>query len=120
MRLTYPLMVMVPEISARIGRTTGQGIAGNTRQHYRPWVAQSAIALMLIANVINLAADLGAMGDMGNLVIGGPLWPYVVACGLVCIAMQVVLRYARYASVMKWLTLALLAYFGTLMTVRIP
>ena len=120
MLFTYPLMAVVQEISGRIGRTTGHGIAGNLRQHFRPWVALSAIGIMLIANTINLGADLGAMGDIGNLLVGGPRWPFVVGFGSICIAMQVLLQYVRYVAVMKWLTLALLAYFGTAVAVHIP
>ena len=120
MPFTYPLMAVTQEISARIGRTTGQGLAGNIRRHYPPWLAQSCIALLLIANVINLGADLGSMGDVTRMIIGGPAGLYVVGFGLICIALQVFLQYTRYVSVLKWLTLALFAYFGTVVTVTIP
>ena len=113
------LMAVTQEISARLGRTTGRGLAGNIRRHYPPWVAQSCIGL-LVANVINLGADLGSMGDVTQMLIGGPRWPYVVGFGLTCVALQVFLQYTRYVAVLKWLTLALFAYFGTLLTVDIP
>src|SRR5579875_2919430 len=67
MPFTYPLMAATQEISARIGRTTGRGLAGNIRRHYPPWVGISCIALLLIANVINLGADLGSMGDVTHM-----------------------------------------------------
>ena len=84
----------------------GRGLAGNIRRHYPPWVAQGCIGLLLIANVINLGADLGSMGDVIQMLIGGPRWPYVVGFGLICVAMQVLLEYTRYVKVLKWLTLA--------------
>ena len=119
MPFTYPLMAVTQEISARLGRTTGRGLAGNIRRHYPSWVAQSCIGLLLIANVINLGADLGSMGDVTHMLVGGPRWPYVVGFGLICVALQVFLQYTRYVKVLKWLTLALFAYFGTVLTVSI-
>ena len=119
MPFTYPLMAVTQEISARLGRTTGRGLAGNIRRHYPSWVAQSCIGLLLIANVINLGADLGSMGDVTHMLVGGPRWPYVVGFGLICVALQVFLQYTRYVAVLKWLTLALFAYFGTVLTVSI-
>jgi NRAMP (natural resistance-associated macrophage protein)-like metal ion transporter len=120
MPFTYPLMSVTQEISARLGRTTGRGLAGNIRRHYPAWVAQSCIALLLIANMINLGADLGSMGDVVRMLVGGPSWLYVVGFGLACVAAQVLLTYTRYVSVLKWLSLSLLAYFGTMATVSIP
>jgi Natural resistance-associated macrophage protein len=117
---TYPLMAVTQEISARLGRTTGRGLAGNIRHHYPPWVAQGCIGLLLLANVINLGADLGSIGAVSQMLAGGLRWPYVVAFGLICIGMQVVLEYTRYAKVLKWLTLSLLAYFGTTFMVAVP
>src|SRR3954470_14764202 len=69
---TYPLMAAIQEISARIGRITGQGIAANLRSHYPNWLLQIIVALVLVANTINIGADLGAMGDALALLIGGP------------------------------------------------
>ncbi|MEJ0003680.1 MAG: divalent metal cation transporter [Pararobbsia sp.] len=69
---SYPLMVGIQEISARIGRITGRGIAGNLRRHYPGWLSRSVVALLLVANVINLGADLGAMGAALKLLIAGP------------------------------------------------
>jgi Mn2+/Fe2+ NRAMP family transporter len=117
---TYPLMTVIQEISARIGRTTGQGIAANIRRHYPNWILQGIVALLLVANTINIGADLGAMGDAVDLLIGGPRFLYVVLFGLLCAVLQVVMQYSRYVSVLKWLTLALFAYFGTAMVVKVP
>jgi len=69
---TYPLMTAIQEISGRIGRTTGRGIAANLRRHYPNWILQTIVAMLLTANTINIAADLGAMGDAVSLIIGGP------------------------------------------------
>src|SRR5689334_14087083 len=117
---TYPLMSVVQEISARIGRTTGKGIASNIRQHYPNWILQSIVALVLIANTINIGADLGAMGDAVYLLIGGPKFAYVLGFGVLCALLQVFMQYTRYVSVLKWLTLALFSYFGTVMVVNVP
>ena len=108
--LSYPLMVAIQEISARIGRVTGFGIAGNLRQHYPPWLAGSVVMLLLIANLINLGADLGAMGAALRLLIHGPALIYVVAFGLLSAGLQIFTTYARYISILKYLCLALFSY----------
>src|SRR6266566_1729069 len=120
MLFSYPLMVAIQQISARIGRTTGKGIAGNLRQHYPNWLLQGIVALLLVANTINIGADLGAMADALRLLMGGPSLIYVIAFGALCAILQVFMAYARYVAVLKWLTLALFAYFGTVMVVDIP
>jgi NRAMP (natural resistance-associated macrophage protein)-like metal ion transporter len=120
MLFTYPLMVAIQQISARIGRITGKGIAGNLRQHYPNWLLQSLVTLLFVANTINIGADLGAMGDALGLLIGGPVLIYVVLFGVLCALLQLFMTYRRYVAVLKWLTLALFAYFGTVLTVQIP
>jgi NRAMP (natural resistance-associated macrophage protein)-like metal ion transporter len=120
MLFSYPLMAAIQQISARIGRTTGKGIAGNIRQHYPARLLQSIVALLFIANAINIGADLGAMGDALTLLIGGPALSYVILFGAICAVLQVFVKYARYVAMLKWLTLALFAYFGTIMVVEIP
>jgi NRAMP (natural resistance-associated macrophage protein)-like metal ion transporter len=117
---TYPLMVAIQEISARIGRTTGFGIAANLRRHYPNWILQCIVFLLIIANTINIGADLGAMGDAVSLLIGGPKLVYVIAFGVLCAGLQVFVPYSRYVTVLKWLTLALFAYFGTVVVVKVP
>src|SRR5580704_8745802 len=113
--LTFPLTAAVQEISARIGRTTGKGIAGNIREHYPGWLLQRIVLLLVIANTINIGADVGAMGNAAALLAGGPQLVYVVGFGVVCTTLEITMPYGRYAAVLKWLTLALFAYFGTLM-----
>jgi NRAMP (natural resistance-associated macrophage protein)-like metal ion transporter len=120
MLFSYPLMSVIQEISGRIGRTTGVGIARNIRKHYPNWLLQSLVAMLILANTINIGADLGAMADAVKLLIGGPHLMYVLMFGLLCATLQIFMRYARYVYVLKWLTLALFAYFGTVLVVRIP
>jgi NRAMP (natural resistance-associated macrophage protein)-like metal ion transporter len=118
--LTYPLMVGIQIVSARIGRVTGHGLATNIRRHYPGWLLYSIVGLLLIANTINIAADVAAMGDAMTLVAGGPAHWYAVGFGLLSVLLQVFVPYSRYVQVLKWLTLALLAYVATVFVVHIP
>jgi NRAMP (natural resistance-associated macrophage protein)-like metal ion transporter len=120
MLLCLPLMVAIQEISGRIGRTTGKGIAANIRIHYSNWILQGIVLLLLAANTINIGADLGAMGDALGLLIGGPRLIYVLALAAFCAALEIWVPYKSYAAVLRWLTLALLSYFGTVLVVKIP
>jgi NRAMP (natural resistance-associated macrophage protein)-like metal ion transporter len=120
MLFSYPLMVVIQEISGRIGRTTGMGIAGNICKQYPNWLLQTIVVLLFVANILNIGADLGAMADASALLVGGPRLVYVVAFGVVCAVLQIFMKYSRYVGVLKWLTLALFAYFGTVMVVKIP
>src|SRR2546423_1271535 len=81
MLFCFPLMAAIQEISARIGRVTGKGIAANLREHYSIWLLRPIVTLLLVANFINLGADLGAMGDGLRLLIGGPRRVVVVLLG---------------------------------------
>jgi len=114
MLLTFPLMAAIQEISARVGRVTGHGIAGNVCRHYSMWLLNVVVALLFIANTINIAADLGAMADATKLLIGGHGMLYVVAFGVISVTAEIFLDYKRYVSVLKWLTLSLFAYVGAL------
>ena len=83
--LTYPLMVVIQAISARIGRTTGKGIAGNLRAHFPSWLVLCMVTLLFVANTLNIGADLGAMAESGRLMLPAlPGWLYVVVFGVVC------------------------------------
>ncbi|HLH95682.1 MAG TPA: divalent metal cation transporter [Xanthobacteraceae bacterium] len=119
MLFSYPLMVVIQEISGRIGRTTGRGIAGNLRKFYPNWVLQIIVLLLFVANTINIAADLGAMGDATGLVIGGSPLLYVIFYGLFCSGTQILMQYTKYVSVLKWLTVSLFAYFMTALVVKV-
>ena len=120
MLFTFPLMAAIQEISARIGRVTGQGIAGNLRAHYPAWLVQPIVLLLLVANTINLGADLGAMGEALTLLIGGPPHLYVVAFAVGCTLLEVFSRYENYVTVLKWGCLSLFAYVATALAVDVP
>ena len=120
MLFSFPLMCAIQEISARIGRVTGRGLAGNLKQHYPRSVLAGVVSLLLIANTINLGADLGAMAAALKLVIGGPELLYVGLFAVVCMGLEVFVRYSRYVSVLKWLTLALFAYVAVAIVSKIP
>jgi len=114
MLLSFPLMAAIQEISARVGRVTGHGISGNVCRHYPGWVLYVVVALLFIANTINIAADLAAMADATRLLVGGHAIIYVVLYGVVSVAAQILLDYKRYVAVLKWLTLSLFAYVAAL------
>jgi NRAMP (natural resistance-associated macrophage protein)-like metal ion transporter len=118
--LTTPLMVGIQIVSARIGRVSGHGIARNLRDHYPRPLMWFIVSLLLVANTINIAADIGAMAQALQLVIDGPVHVYSIGFGLLAVVMQVFLPYQRLAPLLKWLTLALFAYVGVVMTVDIP
>jgi NRAMP (natural resistance-associated macrophage protein)-like metal ion transporter len=120
MIFTYPLMSSVQMISARIGRTTGHGIAGNLRRHYPTSLTTSLVVLLLVANTINIGADLGAMADATSLVSGIHPAIFLVLFAAFCALSEVFMRYGNYVKVLKWLTLALMAYVITLFLVDIP
>jgi NRAMP (natural resistance-associated macrophage protein)-like metal ion transporter len=117
---SWPLMCAIQEISARVGRVTGRGLAGNLKQHYPLPVLYILVGLLLVANVINLGADLGAMAASLKLVIGGPQMPYVILFGVVTALLQIFARYSRYVAVLKWLTLSLFAYVAVALVVHVP
>ncbi len=116
---TYPLMVGIQVVSARIGRVSGHGLATNIRRHYPAWLLYSVVGLLLVANTINIAADVAAMGDALKLIVGGPAQIYAVIFGLVSLLLQVFIPYRRYVRILKWLTLTLLAYVATVFVVDI-
>ena len=119
--LTYPFMVGIQLVSARIGRVTGHGLATNIRRAYSPWLLYSIVLLLLVANVINIAADIAAMGEAARLVTGvGSAHLYSLGFGVLCLSLQVWLPYATYVRYLKWLTLGLLAYVGTVFAVKLP
>lgn len=120
MLLTFPLMAAVQEISARMGRVVGLGIAGNVGNHYAPILLNTVVALLFMANTINIAADLAAMADATRLLVGGShAFPYVVVFGVISVAAQIFFDYRRYVAVLKWLTLSLFSYVAALAVVHI-
>ena len=118
--ITYPLMVGIQVVSARIGVVTGHGLATNIRRHYPKTLLYFIVGALLLANIINIAADIAAMGDAMKLVLGGQAHWYAIGFGVVSAALQVMIPYTRYVRILKWLTLALLAYVATVFVVKVP
>ncbi len=116
----FPLLASIQAICARIGATTGKGIAQNLRQHYPPVVLRSVVLMLLIANVINLGADLGAMGAVLALVIPGPVLAFTTAFGVISVVLEVGMSYTRYARVLKWTTLSLFSYVAVVFVAQVP
>lgn len=119
MLFSYPLMAAIQVVSARIGCVTGVGIAANLRQHYPAWLLHCAVGILVIANVANLGADLGAMGAALKLLVGGPSLPFTIGFGVTCVLLETFLSYRRYAGVLKLLTLSLFAYVGVVFAVHV-
>src|SRR3954465_8957485 len=117
--LTWPMMVAVQSISARIGRVTGRGLAANMLDVFPKPVVGTLVALLFIANTINIGADLSAMGAAARMAIGGNQDLYTVLFALACLIGTVFVPYHRYVHVLKWLTFSLLAYVGIVFTVHI-
>ena len=120
MLFSFPLMAVIQAVSARIGSVTGQGIAQNLRRHYSPSLLRGVVLLLLIANVINLGADLGAMGAALGLLIGGPEHLYTLAFGVICVLLEVFIPYDRYATLLKWTTFSLFAYVAVVFSAHVP
>ncbi len=117
---TYPLMCAIQLISAQIGRVTGLGLAGNMRRHYPAPLLYLLVGLLVVANTINLGADLGAMAAALHLLIAGPMVFYIAGFAVVSVLAEVFIRYSRYASALRWLTLSLFAYVATVFVVGVP
>lgn len=119
--LSLPFMIAVQEISARLGRVTGTGLAATLRRHAPAPVLHGIVALLLVANIINLGADIGAMAEAMRLVLGaGPVPLYAIGVALFCVACEIWLAYRRYVTLLKWLTLSLFAYVALLFVVKVP
>lgn len=110
MVFTYPLMSAIQAISARIGRVTGHGIAENLRRHYNKPLMFTLVALLLVANVINIGADIGAMGEAAQLLFGGYANFYAIGLALLSVGLLITVPYKRYVNILKWMTLALFSY----------
>jgi len=117
---TTPLMVGIQIVSARIGRVTGHGIARNIRDHYPRPLLIFIVSLLVVANTLNIAADIGAMGEALQLVVGGRPHFHALLFGLLAVAFQLLVPYQRLAPVLKWLTLSLVSYAFVLLLVDVP
>jgi NRAMP (natural resistance-associated macrophage protein)-like metal ion transporter len=114
--ITLPLMAAIQIVSARIGYVTRRGLTANIKAAYPRWVVLCVVGMLVVANTLNIAADLAAMAEALRLLVGGPPHIYAVTFGLLCLVLQVFLPYQRYVRWLKWLTLALLAYVAVVFT----
>jgi len=115
-----PFMTVIQDVAAQIGSVTGRGIAANLRRHYPRPLLWSAVSLLLFANIVNLGADLSAMGAVMQMLVGGEVVAYTLGFGLVCVLLEIFLNYRRYAAVLKFTTLSLFAYVAVVFAVHLP
>ena len=108
--LTWPLMAAVQMMCARIGKVTGQGLAANFKQRFPKWLLLAFVIALLIANTINIAADLAGMADAASMLSGVNSHWFVVVFALLISWATIRLQYQQIANVLKWLVLVLMAY----------
>ncbi|TXC80922.1 divalent metal cation transporter [Paraburkholderia azotifigens] len=118
--LSYPSMVALQLISARVASITGKGLTDNMRQHYAPVFFYFAVARFLLANTFNIAVDILAMGTAVRAVAGGPVALLSLLCGVASLILQWCVPYARYARIVQWLTLGMFAYAGVILLLHVP
>jgi NRAMP (natural resistance-associated macrophage protein)-like metal ion transporter len=118
--LTLPMMIGIQMLSARIGWVTRRGLASNIDAFCPRWLTLSLIGLLVVANTINIAADIAAMADAVRLLAGGPEPLYALGFGALSIATQIRFSYESTVRILKWLTLALFAYVAVVLAVRVP
>src|ERR1700694_480720 len=116
---SFPLMTAVQFMCARLGLVTGLGLAGVIRRRYAPWVLWGACTLLVVANVINIAADLGGMAEATTMVTLTPTALMVPVYGVLIVSLLMWSSYRSIARVFKWLTLVLLAYVLTAFVARV-
>jgi len=117
---SLPFMTVIQNVAAQIGSVTGRGIAANLRKHYPRPVLWTAVLLLLGANVINLGADLSAMGAVMQMLLGGQIVVYTLGFGMLCLLLETLLSYRRYSAVLKFTTLSLFAYVAVVFAVHVP
>jgi NRAMP (natural resistance-associated macrophage protein)-like metal ion transporter len=117
---SIPFMIVIQEMCGRIGMVTGTGLAGVIRKHYSGRLLFGAVLLLLVANTINIGADLGAMASSAALIIGLPFVVLLLTMTVVTLLLEVFVPYPTYAKFLKYLTLSLLAYVVTLFVVKEP
>jgi NRAMP (natural resistance-associated macrophage protein)-like metal ion transporter len=120
MFLTTPFMIAIQLVSARIGAVTGRGLTANLGKAMPAAVLHGLIGLLLIANTLNIAADIAAMGAALKLVVGGPLLVYIALFGIGCLTAEILIPYSSYSKYLKTLTLVLFAYVAATFTIHIP
>src|SRR5882724_7761913 len=116
--ITFPLMAAIQLVCARIGLVTGRGLAGTVRQHYPRPLIVGACFILLVANVFNIAADLGGMAEAAAMLTGLPALPLVVVFGVGITAITIYMSYATFAQTLKWLTVVLFAYVAAAFMAR--
>ncbi|MGE5563473.1 MAG: NRAMP family divalent metal transporter [Bacillota bacterium] len=119
MPLAYPLMSAVQLVAAHIGRVTGTGLARPFVRCFPRWVVTLLVAVLLVANIFNIGADLSAMAAVAQLILGGGPHLFVIAFALVCGLLQLFVPYRTYAQVLKWLTMSLFAYVAVALLVEV-
>jgi Mn2+/Fe2+ NRAMP family transporter len=120
MPLAFPLMAAIQSMCARIGRVTGKGLAANIKASFPPIILYGVVLLLLVANTLNIAADVAAMGEVSELVTGFNRHLMTVLIVVGTLLLQVFVPYHRYVFFLKWLTLSLLSYAAVLFTVHVP
>jgi len=120
MPLAYPLMAAIQAMCAQIGRVTGKGLAANIKTAFPPIVLKGVVLLLLMANTLNIAADVAAMGEVAELVSGFDRHLMTALFVIGTLLLQIFVPYHRYVFFLKWLTLSLLAYAAVLFTVHVP
>lgn len=120
MPLAFPLMAAIQSMCARIGRVTGKGLAANIKAAFPKPVLLCVVLLLLVANTLNIAADVAAMGEVTQLVTGLDRHLMTVVFVFTTLLLQVFVPYHRYVFYLKWLTVSLLAYAAVLFTVHVP
>ena len=118
--LTYPLMVGIQTVSARMGRVTGQGLAANIRRAFPRPVVMIIVTLLMAANTVNIAADIAAMGEALQMIVGGGEHFHALVFGFTSLLLQIFMPYERYVRFLKWLTVTLLAYVGVVFMAHVP
>lgn len=117
--VTLPLAAAVQETAARLGITTGQGLATSIKRRYPPWVLYVAVALVTTANVFNIGADLGSMASSIRLLVPAPFAVVIVAVTGAMVGLEIAISYRRYARVLRWLTASLVAYVAVLFVIKV-
>jgi NRAMP (natural resistance-associated macrophage protein)-like metal ion transporter len=120
MPLAFPLMSAIQLMCARIGRVTGKGLAANIKVAFPPVILYGAVLLLLIANTLNIAADVAAMGEVAELVTGFNRHLMTAVFVFATLFLQVLVPYHRYVAFLKWLTVSLISYAAVLFTVHVP
>jgi NRAMP (natural resistance-associated macrophage protein)-like metal ion transporter len=116
--VTFPLMAAIQLVCARIGLVTGLGLAGAVRNYYPRPLLFGACAILLVANIFNIAADLGGMAEAAAMLTGLPALPFVVVFGVAITVVTVYTSYATFARSLKWLTAVLFAYIAAAILAR--